>query len=103
MGIVTTDGEKMKIHKIEFKAFEVLESCLDGVGYNHVGYFEKYDDALKCINMKPSWPRHIRTINESTTRYVCESFEEHKELLEDSERAVALTKLTDTEREALGV
>lgn len=81
----------MKTYTFEFKAFEVLESQFDQPGYSHVGYFEKYEDALSCVNMKPNRPRHIKHINENINRYVCESLDDHKE------------RLAESEREALGV
>lgn len=90
----------MKIHTVDFTAYEVTES--DGYASNVVAYFKHVGDANACAELQKGY-RKVKTVTISKSWTVYETFDEYNPKLKKQKREELILKLTPEERELLGV
>lgn len=93
----------MKNYSVSFTAWEVTQPDDGGMRNEHLAYFSSRIEADKYVAQAKGWPRHMNqiTINKSWT--VFDSVNELNELKLENLKERALAKLTEEERELLGI
>lgn len=82
---------------INIDCFEVYSSFDRDV--SHIGYFSNVEDA-RTMKSKSHYNEYIRF---QKTFQICESIADYDQMKADTEKAVALAKLTIRERQILGL
>lgn len=90
----------MKIHIVEFTAFEVTES--DGYSSGNIAYFTNNSDAMKCAELQKGY-RSVNQVTISKSWAVYESFEEYDPSIKKQKKEELIARLTPEERDLLGV
>lgn len=94
----------MKTYEINFTCFEVTEPVAGGMQSNHIAYFSSKNEAEKYVKISSNgWPKDIREKTVSQRYTVLDTVEEKSNYDMEIVKQQALGKLTQKEKQALGL
>lgn len=94
----------MKTYKIDLTVYAVVEPDGGGMHDVTIAYFEDASSARSFADStSKGWPRSVKTISINHKYNVFESVADYWDNNANSKRNAALSKLTDEEKELLGI